>query len=135
MAIFQTLILIFFLIYSLLCLILSFYQLKYKKNPFGLTPVFTLLGAFVWGDGLVFGAFWLLIISFCLILNDFLFFLLVFSLFWVVRSLGEMVYWLNQQFSTKDRNPPQTLKFSSLFPQDSIHFAYQIFFQCILGHI
>ncbi len=108
------------------------YQIKHKKNTFGLTGNWAWLGSFVWGDTAIISPFWILICLISLLLNDWLLFPLAISMFWVVRSFGEMIYWLNEQFTNHHRNPPQTLKFYSLFHNDSIWFIYQLFWQCIL---
>lgn len=97
------------------------------------SPFFLPLGAFVWADAVVFGLFWLLVAGWCLLIGDWLLFFLIGAVFWSVRSLGEMIYWLNQQFSNIDRNPPEKFKFLfKFFPNDSVWFVYQIFWQCVL---
>lgn len=103
-----------------------------KKNAFGLTRWGLPLGIFVWGDAAVLGPFWMLCAAGALILQDWALFWLVVSLFWVVRSLGEVMYWMAEQFSTKQRNPPETLLFHTVFHDDSIWFAHQVFWQCAL---
>jgi len=107
------------------------YQCKNKKNPFGLTSIYNIIGAFVWGDTVVFGLFWTIIPLTALLLNDWLLFLLIISLFWLFRSIGEMIYWFSQQFSGKVRNPPENLRLFSLFSGDSVWFAHQIIYQCL----
>ncbi|MBU2577329.1 hypothetical protein KKA69_00690 [Patescibacteria group bacterium] len=102
-----------------------------KGNSFNKTGIFNLIGAFVWGDAVVFGLFFFIFSLFSLLLADFFLFLLGISLFWVVRSIGETIYWLNQQFSTLKRNPPEKLLFHKFFKNDSIWFVYQIFWQCL----
>ena len=90
-----------------------------------------IFGIFVWGDATVFGIFWFLASITTLLLNDWILFLLVFSVFWVVRSLGETIYWFNQQFSKVIQWPPEKLPFFKFFHNDSIWFVYQIVNQCI----
>lgn len=107
-----------------------FYSVK-KKNAFGVTHWFLPLGIFVWGDALVFGLFW-----FC---SSFLFFkmqsqwftLFFVSCFWLIRSLGEMVYWLNQQFSKMIRDPAEQHVLFPLVKNESVWFLHQIIWQCI----
>ena len=123
-------------ILGLLILVVSVYQSKYKKNPYGLTRLLLPLGIFVWGDGVILGLFWFLsgLISFfanLLIPTDQLFYL-IFTLFWIVRSSGEVLYWFLQQFSTVERDPPHTLPLVSIFPGQSVWFAYQVIWQCVL---
>ncbi len=119
-------------IYSLLGFVLGLLHSR-RGNTNGLCPHFLLLGAFVWADAVVFSLFWLLVTLFVVIVQDWLLFLLVVSVFWVVRSWGEVIYWFNQQFSTLKRNPPEKFKLLfKLFPNDSVWFVYQIFWQCLL---
>lgn len=117
---------------SLLVFIRGFYEVAKKHNPFGESFVLFWMGVFVWGDALVLGLFWFLVSIFVFVLKDWILFLLIFSVFWVVRSLGEVVYWFSHQFSTVVRNPPETLLGYRLFKNDSIWFVYQIVWQCIL---
>lgn len=117
---------------SLLVFIKGLYEVSKKHNPFGQSFVFFWLGIFVWGDAVILGFFWCLVSLVCFLLRDWNLFLLVISVFWVVRSLGEILYWINQQFSSIIRNPPKTLMGHRLFPNDSIWFVYQLFWQCIL---
>lgn len=96
------------------------------------TPLLSILGMFVWADAAVLGLFWMLVAAVSLFLCDWLLFWLIVAVFWVVRSLGEIVYWLNEQFSTLSRNPPQKFWLYRFFPNDSIWFVYQVFWQCVL---
>jgi len=111
----------------------GFYESKYKKNAYGLTPGLFILGIFVWGDAVIFGLFWFLSSLISYLLNDWLLFFLIISVFWVIRSLGETIYWINQQFSSKiyDWNKPENLLLRSVFHNDSIWFIYQTTWQCI----
>jgi hypothetical protein len=96
----------------------------------GFLPL-NLIGAFVWGDAIVFGLFWLVATLLVLAYGTWPIFLLIFLCFWLVRSVGETIYWFNQQFSTIHRNPPHKLWFYFLFKNDSVWFIYQIFWQCV----
>lgn len=116
---------------SFLAFLKGLYDTRNKKNAFGLTPYLSILGIFVWGDAVVFGLFWTLISIISLFLKDWYLFLLIISVFWLVRSLGETIYWLNQQFSKINRNPPEKLFGYFFFQNDSIWFAYQIYWQCV----
>jgi len=51
---------------------------------------------FVWGDAVIFGLFWTVALIVAWVLKDWYLFLLIVSVFWVVRSLGETIYfsWL-----------------------------------------
>lgn len=108
-------------------------ECKYKKNPYGLTPVLGFLGIFAWGDAVIIGLFWIIAALVSLLSTDWYLFLLIISVFWVIRSLGETIYWFNQQFSSKsyDWNKPENLPLHSVFHNDSIWYIFQIFMQCI----
>lgn len=109
----------------------GFSECKNKKNSYGKAHIFNLIGAFVWGDAVVFGLFWALVSMAVLLLNDWVLFLLTLSVFWAVRSLGETIYWFNQQFSKVDRNSPEKFWFYKIFQNDSVWFVYQIYWQCV----
>lgn len=102
-----------------------------KNNPWGLTPVYNILGAFVWTDAVIFGLFWSVVSLVCIIFSNSLLFLTIFSVFWLVRSIGETIYWLNEQFAVNKRNKPETLWYSKIFPGTSSYVASQIFWQCM----
>lgn len=118
---------------SLLAFIKGFYEVNKKNNPYGGTPFFFWLGIFVWGDAVAIGLFWFLVSLISFLLSDWVLFLLIISIFWIVRSLGEIIYWINQQFSPIIRNPPKTLFGYKLFKNDSIWFIYQVFWQCVMA--
>jgi len=128
----QAIILVCFALFSLVGFISGIKQTTFKKRAYRQTFIFNLVGAFVWADTVIFGPFWALVSLFCLLTKDWLLFLLIISVFWAVRSLGEIVYWLNQQFSGFNRNPPENFRLYPLFKNDSIWFIYQIFWQCVL---
>lgn len=122
--------LIFFLI-SIIVFAKSLYETKQKHNPFGVTPFLYPFGIFVWADGVIIGLFWSLVSAVSNFLQDQLLFIFIVSLFWLVRSIGETIYWLNQQFSPVKRNSPQNLLGHSVFQNDSVWFVYQVFWQCL----
>jgi hypothetical protein len=123
--------LIITLIYSAIGFVLGLYYSIRKKKAFGLTPYFYPLGIFVWGDATIFGLFWIGVSIYSWFKSDWILFLLFISVFWLIRSLGETIYWFNQQFTSLDRNPPHTLPGFKLVNDDSIWFIYQIIAQCI----
>ena len=131
MIIWQKFLLILLAVYSIVGFIKGLRESKNKKNPFGETKFFTPLGAFVWGDMVIFGVFWWLISLVILYLNDWILFLLIFSVFWTVRSFGETTYWFLQQFSVVNRNPPEKFWHFKIFKNDSVWFVNQIFWQCV----
>lgn len=131
MDIWQKNILIGYGLLSLFLLMKGIYESMRKKKPYGETPFFFWMGIFVWGDAVVFSLFWFLTSTVSYLLDDWILFLLIVSVFWVVRSFGETLYWINQQFSDVKRNPPEKLRGYRFFGNDSIWFIYQIVWQCI----
>lgn len=90
-----------------------------------------LIGAFVWGDALVFGPFWILAAILCIALQNWWLFELIFLCFWLIRSLGETIYWFLQQFSNVVREKPEKVFFYPLVKNNSVWFLMQIWWQCI----
>ena len=131
MDIWQKSILIGYGLLSLLLLMKGIYESIRKKNPYEETPLFFWMGIFVRGDAIVFGLFWFFASTVSYLLDDWALFLLILSVFWVVRSFGETVYWINQQYSDIKRNPPEKLRGYRFFGNDSIWFIYQIVWQCV----
>lgn len=126
----QQLLIILLGIFSFLGILRGFRESK-KGNAYGLTRVFAVIGAFVWGDVVVFGFFWFLVSIIALIVNDWLLFLMTVCIFWFLRGIGEMVYWLNQQFSSDNRNPPERFWLHKIFRNDSVWFVMQIISMCV----
>lgn len=114
---------------------LAYRKCKFEKKNLGFIGVtpFILYGAFVWADLVVFGVFWALFSLICILLNDWLLFLLGQSVFWLIRSFGETIYWFNQQFSTIERYSLKDHFFAKIFNYDdyTLWFIMQIFMQCI----
>lgn len=127
----QKIIILVYLLINLFAFIKGYRECTKNKNPFGLAGYFNFFGIFVWGDAVAIGLFWVIASIVVFIINDWILFLLALSFFWLVRGVGEMIYWLNQQFSNIERNPPHTLFLSNIFPSDSIWFIYQIVWQCV----
>ncbi len=128
----QSIIIILFAILNFVLFIKGYIETRYRKNAFKTVPyVLILFGIFVWGDAVIISLFFVLTSTLSLILNDWILFLLIFSAFWLVRSLGETIYYFNQQFSKVVRQPPKKLPGFWIYQNDSIWFAYQIFVQCI----
>jgi len=117
---------------ALLLFVKGVFESIRKKNPYVETPFLFWMGIFVWGDAVVFGLFWFLTSLFFYLLGDWMLFLLFVSIFWIVRSVGETIYWINQQYSDINRNPPERLRGYRFFGNDSIWFIYQITWQCIV---
>lgn len=124
------------IIYSLVALLAFFRgynESKKNRNAYGLVPFLLPWGIIAWGDAIIFGPFWILVSFVTIALNDWYLFLLVLSIFWVVRSLGETIYWFNQQFSSRvyEWTRPENLPFHKIFHDDSIWYIFQIANQCI----
>lgn len=128
---FQQFFLVVFCVYACFGFFFGLKNSKFRKNPYGLTPLFYPLGAFVWADCIVFGIFFALIALISLFLQNWFLFLLFYSLFWTVRSIGEQMYWFLEQFASLHRNPENTLKITKIFPRNSSWIAMQIFWQCV----
>lgn len=131
MSFWRSLFLVSFFLYSLISFFVGLIKSK-SGNTNGETPYLFFIGAFVWADAVVLGLFWSLAALLVLILQDWLLFWLIVSVFWMVRSFGEIIYWLNQQFSSKNRNPPQKFWLYKFFPNDSVWFVIQVYWQCIM---
>lgn len=127
----ETFIIVIYGIFSLVAFIKGLHQSIIKKNPFGTTKYFFWLGIFAWGDGIIVGPFWFFASLTSFLIKDWNLFLLIISAFWLVRSFGETVYWLNQQFVKKESNYYQRIWGYNFFKNDSILFIYQIFWQCV----
>lgn len=128
----EQIIVIFYGLLNFSALLKGFHEIKYKKNVYGLASPLGFLGIFVWGDALVIAPFWIIISVLTLFMRDWYLFLVTLSFFWAVRSAGEVIYWINEQFAENHRNPPNTLRFYNFFKSDAIWFIYQLFWQCIL---
>ena len=128
----QQIIILLFALINIIFFLKGYYEVTNKKNAFGLTNYLFFLGSFVWGDMIVLGPFWILASVITSILASWYLFLLIISVFWVARSLGETIYWISEQFSGKNRNSPQTLRFYKMFKSDAVWFIYQLINQCIL---
>lgn len=105
---------------------------RHRKEPFGLARVFPPLGIFVWGDALVVGSFWVVASGVLLWFGKSERLMLVGLVFWWVRALGEMVYWLNEQFARTHRNKPEDLPGHEWLPGEAVYFGYQVFWQMVL---
>lgn len=88
-------------------------------------------GSFVWADHVVFGFFWSIVSLITFLLNDLFLFLLIFSLFWLVRATGEVVYWFLQQFHPRPGNEPHLFWINKYIPGQAVWFVHQIFWQCV----
>lgn len=128
----QEMFLLFFALFNLAGAGVALHKTKNKKSAYGRVPQFFLIsGAFVWADLVVFGTFWTIVAFASLLLKDWLLFLLFVSVFWLIRSTGEWIYWFLQQFSNINRNPPENSSLYKIFQNSSVWFVYQIYWQTI----
>lgn len=127
----QSNIILIFALFSWSGFIYGLYKCVKMKQNLGSAHIYNLIGAFVWADAVVFGLFWTGASVVVLLLKDWILFLLLQSVFWTIRSVGESIYWFNQQFSTLNRNQGNKLIFFKLFKDEyTTWFVYQIQWQC-----
>ena len=119
-------------IFSLLVFFRGLREVANKDRAFSNTRLLFWMGIFVWGDAVIIGLFWSLVSLTCILLDDWILFALIGSVFWIVRSLGETIYWIHQQYAPMIRNHPKDMVGFHLFKNDSIWFVYQIAWQCIM---
>ncbi|MFH1971370.1 MAG: hypothetical protein ABIJ05_03250 [Patescibacteria group bacterium] len=133
MEVWQQVFLLAYAAINLAIFVKALYECKVKNNAYRLTPALLIFGIIAWGDAVVFGPFWIISSFVAYLLGNWFLFLLIISVFWAVRSIGETIYWLNQQFSSKvyKWNKPENLSLHFVFHNDSIWFIYQICWQCI----
>ncbi len=132
MNIFLQLSVLFFGVFSFFTFIKAIRECKDNDNAFGRPyRLCEIYGSFVWADHVVFGFFWVIISGIVLLLQDFLLFLLIASVFWLVRSIGETIYWFLQQFHPRKGNDPKKFIFYPIFKNDSVWFINQIAWQCV----
>jgi hypothetical protein len=125
------------LIYSVLVIVglltFVFSYLKSKKGEsFVVTNYLFFLGIFVWGDGLIFGPLWSIAGVFFGLQNDLTGLLVFISVFWLVRSYGEVMYWMQEQFVKNHRNDCKKMIGYSIVKNESIYFLYQIVWQSVM---
>lgn len=120
------------LIAAIIGLLNGYQNTTISKNAYGVTPWLFPWGIFVWGDGLVIGPFFVIVALITFLTQDFNLMMLLFCAFWLVRGVGESIYWLNQQFSTVIREKPKDVPFfGKMVGDESGWFMMQIFMQCI----
>lgn len=125
---------LFLICFATANLLLTWFALRQcikHKNAFGDTKFLYPLGVYVWGDQTIFGPFWTLSAIVSLLLSDWILFLLIFSVFWLVRSFGETMYWFHQQYSQKILNSPEKYWIYKIYKNKSVWFIYQIINQCM----
>ena len=109
------------------------FALKHRLNSYKMVPGFFLMGAFIYGDVLPLSVFWILVSIVCFVFRDLTLFYLILSLFWLVRSVGETLYWFLMQFSPRvDMTERVSLMpFYHIVKNDSVWIIYQVVCQCV----
>ncbi len=126
----QQLIIIIYGSLAFIAFITSIYACAFKKKAYQDTPLWGLLfTGFVQADNVYIGFFWVCVSLVTLVLNDWLLFLLILSYFWLVRSVGETLYWFLQQFHPRGGNPPEKFWIHKVVKNDSVWFMNQIYWQ------
>jgi hypothetical protein len=132
MELWQNDILIGYTISALIFAIKGWYESAIKRNPYGQQTFWiNLYGAFVWADAAILCAFWFFAGIATLYLQDWLLFLLLQSVFWFIRSLGETLYWFLTQFTNLNKDPAEKFYLNKFFPGGAVHFVNQMFWQCV----
>lgn len=116
---------------SLTILIIAYKEVSIKRNGFTITPFLAPLGIFVWADALVLSLFWLALFGISFFYGDRWFLLSGICAFWLVRSLGEVNYWMLQQFLKPTTNEPHKLWGNRFHKGDDIWIGYQVAWQSV----
>jgi hypothetical protein len=98
-------------------------------NASGFTPYFFWMGIFTWDDGMIIGTFLFIICIFLWFKNNSIFTGLFLSTYAMIRSLGEVIYNLNAQFS------PISRPWESKLPAIASSFHLQLVELFVVGQI
>lgn len=102
MSIILTIVAVIFLVY----IFISFREVRDSNNNFEfIYPWAFWVGAFVWEDLLVFSLLHLIFVVLTFLFHDFRVGLLMISIFWLVRSMGETLYFFLQQYHEPKGEP------------------------------
>ena len=126
--------------FNLLLFITAYSKIKKSKNVVGFTYFKTfLIGAWVWEDVFILSFLHILLSLLTIIFNDLRVGLLCLLVFWTVRSLGEAIYYMLQQFIQPKFHPhfinEQFSVLRKLFGNISDQKCFiliQVFFQSLL---
>lgn len=118
-------------LYAMLTFIAGYVKTIKNRNPYGHAFWFLPLGVFVWGDALVFGLFWMIATAGIWLWGSWQVLAFIYSLFWLIRSLGEVQYWLLVQFSSVKREPAENHVLFPLIKSDAVWFMHQVIWQCV----
>lgn len=131
MADWQKIIVTIYGLFALVTFIKSLYECAWKNNNYQDVLLIWAFGAFVWADGVVFGLFWFFTALFSLVVDSWILFLLVLSVFWAVRTLGESIFFFNMQFHPLEKYPPKYFAIHKHFHNESVFFAFQVAWHCV----
>ncbi len=111
--------------------VIFWWSLKKSRNHQFYSDTFALsvLGIFVWGDGLILGPFWLFASLLFIVLSPLMITRFI-LLFYAIRFAFEVVYWINHQVAQKKYMPPLFRHISWLKPQEGA-ILYQILTTCV----
>jgi hypothetical protein len=109
----------------------GWYESSIKKNPYGQYFWLNFWGAFVWADAAILCMFWGIAGFIILYFNNWSLFCLLFSAFWLIRSLGETLYWFLTQFTNLNKDPAEKFFLNKFFPGGAVFFINQMLWQCI----
>ncbi len=104
----------------------------HSKQMFKPTPALFPLGIYVYGDGIIVGAWWSLLTLLTLAIGSWDWWALGACCFWLIRAGGEVIYWLIEQFAATHRNNPRDLWGYRWVKDESIWFIYQLINQCFM---
>ncbi|MFZ1721929.1 MAG: hypothetical protein WAU07_05495 [Microgenomates group bacterium] len=119
------------LMYAILATATGYQNTIKNRNPYGHAFWFLPLGVFVWGDALVLGIFWAIVAGGLWFWGTWQVLAAIFLLFWLIRSLGEVQYWMLVQFSTLKREPPENHFLFPFIKSDAVWFINQVIWQCV----
>jgi hypothetical protein len=127
-------ILVVFGLSSLICFIYSIYVIRFtqsgKDQFWNLIPEFLvwLNGAFIVGDMVILSLFFFIASLVLFFVNDLRYTLLTYLVFLLVRSSGEVLYWLNYQFASTHPHPVrnQFLFITGELDEKNVYILYQL---------
>ena len=123
------------IIYSLIVLFYSFIKIKQDSHNAYQESIFLYpIGAFVYVDTLPFALYWIGLSGVSWYLDNQEIFLFGFLIFWCVRALGEVNYWMHVQFHNHNKEDPKKFTIlQKIAPGDSVFVFMQVFWQVVLS--
>lgn len=121
---------------GLISLVLGIYWAVVKDLSFYKpSRIFNPIGVFVYVDGIVIGLFWFLTAILIFYFNDWPVFILTYTAFWFIRSLGEVQYWINQQFAGNGLEKAADYPLNRYIKGKALWVTFQIFWQVIAAFL